>query len=151
MVSIQKDQTPWLKRVLIPFWIIRILFMVLFAGLFAIAIAAIGVASSEDDNQLDKKAWHLGIGIAVFFLILLLLCLILDIVAIIKFARHNLSPRSMVIMNTIQTAIWTFLVVLEIVSVANGAAGSALVLPIIIWYVVFPPVSQTFLTPPPSP
>ncbi len=47
-----RGQSPWLKRVLIPFWVLRLLFMIILIGLYTFAIAVI---SSVDENDIDDR------------------------------------------------------------------------------------------------
>lgn len=148
MPSIQKDNTSWKKRILIPFWVVRILFLLLLIGLYAIALAALGVYShrNSDDDVVQSSAWKLGIGLAVFFMVLLILCVVLDIISIILFMRHSLKPKVMLVFNVIQSAIWLFVIILQIMSVAQGASPAGLIVCLVIGYVYFlslfpPPLS----------
>lgn len=49
-----------------------------------------------------------------------MLSLILDITAIILFARHKLSPVTYLVFQCIKTVIWTFIFVVDIISAAEG-------------------------------
>ncbi|KAK8185553.1 hypothetical protein BC567DRAFT_188199 [Phyllosticta citribraziliensis] len=104
------EASPWLRRVLIPFWIIRVVFMLLIAASFGI-----GIARKIDTVEIIFiGADSLGSIVAIFF-VLVLVCLILDIVSIVKFARRNLRPKTFLIFNTIQTTFWAAILVIDIV------------------------------------
>lgn len=127
--------SPFLKRVLIPFWVIRIIIMLIYAAVYVTALAAIGAFSDEindalEDEGMKRSSFGAIIGVMVVVLVIVLLCLILDIVCIIKRSRRTLSPRFFLITNVIQTTIWVVLMGLSLA----GSAGSALnvIIPIII-------------------
>ncbi|KAF2458458.1 hypothetical protein BDY21DRAFT_370702 [Lineolata rhizophorae] len=104
--------SPWLKRVLIPFWAIRGLFMAIL-----IIIFALGIGILADDAPGEYIAiWAVFLGLFIF-------CLVLDIITIVKFARNHLSPRLFLIFNVIQTTFWTVVFVLEIVGAASTRSG----------------------------
>lgn len=86
----------WLKRVLVPFRTFRLLFITILLGLQAWA-AAVMLREKDKTSREDE--------IIIVWLVLILICLLLDITAIIMFARHNLSPRTFLVFNVIQTAI----------------------------------------------
>ncbi|KAK7541936.1 uncharacterized protein J3D65DRAFT_612039 [Phyllosticta citribraziliensis] len=119
------EASPWLRRVLIPFWIIRVVFMLLIAASFGIGIAVIAKdkndADDDDDtdtNYNNDRTTKIGaktIAIVAIFFVLVLVCLILDIVSIVKFARRNLRPKTFLIFNTIQTTFWAAILVIDIV------------------------------------
>jgi hypothetical protein len=111
--------SPFLKRVLIPFWVIRILIMVIDIGLYGVAIGVI-TAYADDVERVYKDYgvnYTVGTIIAIMAVIvaIVLFCLILDIVCIIKRARRTLSPRFFLIVNVIQTTIWTVQFVLAMI------------------------------------
>ncbi|KAK8176161.1 hypothetical protein IWX90DRAFT_498817 [Phyllosticta citrichinensis] len=119
------EASPWLRRVLIPFWIIRVVFMLLIAASFGIGIAVIAKdkndADDDDDtdtnynNDRTTKISAKTIAVVAIFFVLVLVCLILDIVSIVKFARRNLRPKTFLIFNTIQTTFWAAILVIDIV------------------------------------
>lgn len=127
--------SPFLKRVLIPFWVIRIIIMLIYAAVYIAALAAIGAFSDEindalEDEGLQRSSLGAVIGVMVVVLVIVLICLVLDILCIIKRSRRTLSPRFFLITNVIQTTVWVVLMGLSLA----GAAGSAanIIIPIII-------------------
>lgn len=127
--------SPFLKRVLIPFWVIRIIIMLIYAAVYVTALAAIGAFSDEindalEDEGLERSSFGAVIGVMVVVLVIVLLCLILDIVCIIKRSRRTLSPRFFLITNVIQTIVWVVLMGLSLAGSAGSAAN--IIIPIII-------------------
>jgi phage-related holin len=127
--------SPFLKRVLIPFWVIRITIMLIYAALYIAALAAIGAFSDEINDALEEEGYsrsNMGavIGVVVVVLVIVLVCLILDILCIIKRSRRTLSPRFFLITNIIQTTVWVVLMGLSLASAAGGAAN--IIIPLII-------------------
>ncbi|KAH8883798.1 hypothetical protein GQ53DRAFT_420183 [Thozetella sp. PMI_491] len=111
--------SPFLKRVLIPFWVVRILIMVIEIGIYGLAIGVI----SASRNNLTKLYNDYGIKSSVDSIIAILcvveviivLCLVLDIVTIVKRAQRKLSPRLFLIVNVIQTTFWLIMFILSMI------------------------------------
>lgn len=134
------DSSPFLKRVLIPFWVIRIIVMVGTIGVYAVAIAAVSSLRDSDvgrgfSSGDIKKAKSIILAIAAVVMVLVLICLILDIVSIVKRSRRKLSPRFFLISNVLQTTLW---LVLFILSMVGGTSGLAVGLMVIVLYVHVP-------------
>ncbi|KAK2013630.1 hypothetical protein LZ32DRAFT_604412 [Colletotrichum eremochloae] len=117
------DSSPFLKRVLIPFWVIRIAIMVLEIVIYA-AIIAFASANKEtlNDAGLSDATTPTFIAILVVILVIIASCLILDIVCIVKRSRRTLSPRFFLISNTIQTTVWLVLFILILMNVSSPIA-----------------------------
>ncbi|KAF3808266.1 hypothetical protein GCG54_00006885 [Colletotrichum gloeosporioides] len=126
------DGSPFLKRVVIPFYIIRIAVMLLQIVLYGITI---GYASSNRSELNDiggtTKTASWVIAILVVVMIIIIGCLLLDLVCIIKRSRRTLTPRFFLICNcsmltsalgSIQTAVWTILFALTVA----GSEGRAI-------------------------
>lgn len=47
-----RQNTPWLKRVLVPFWVIRNLLMLILIAIYA---AAIGIGASSSSRKTQKR------------------------------------------------------------------------------------------------
>jgi len=134
MAPHQVGDNPWLKRVLIPFWVIRIFFMVIIVGLYAWALSL--VASDYAGSYLAGP---------IVLMILLAICLILDIVSIILYARRKLKPKVFLIFNVFQTLFWLVIWIIEIVNASgnpSGAATGAVILGLIVLYVPPPPFKK---------
>lgn len=115
------DSSPFLKRVLIPFWVIRIAIMVLEIVLYAgtIAVAASNKETLNDYGD-DNRTASWVIGVLSVIMVIILICLILDIVCIVKRSRRTLSPKFFLVSNVIQTLVWVILFILTII----GAGGA---------------------------
>ncbi|KAI8169507.1 hypothetical protein K4K49_003838 [Colletotrichum sp. SAR 10_70] len=137
------DGSPFLKRIVIPFYIIRIAVMLLQIVLYGITI---GYASSNRSELNDiggtTKTASWVIAILVVVMIIIIGCLLLDLVCIIKRSRRTLTPRFFLICNwfvpsipargcggiltfalgSIQTAVWTILFALTVA----GSEGRAI-------------------------
>ncbi|KAK3321710.1 hypothetical protein B0H66DRAFT_179701 [Apodospora peruviana] len=116
------DSSPFMKRVLIPFWVIRIIIMLIEIAVYGVLIGAIAVISNDSDLRSDYNVRN-GVGAAIAIIavvmILVLICLILDIVCIVKRARRTLSPRFFLIVNVIQTTLWLIFFILSMISAKN--------------------------------
>ncbi|ROT39970.1 hypothetical protein SODALDRAFT_332119 [Sodiomyces alkalinus F11] len=108
------DSSPFLKRVLIPFWVVRILVLLIQAVVLGLAIAALAAFREDIQNEVDIS-YGATVAIFVVNLIIVLFCLALDLVSIIKRASRTLSPRFFIITNVIQTTIWTVLFILSFI------------------------------------
>jgi hypothetical protein len=117
--------SPFLKRVLIPFWVVRILIMVIDIAIYGLAIGAIAAYKNEIDKELSETygtnaATSTVIAILVVVMLLIMACLALDIVCIVKRARRTLSPRFFLIVNVVQTLVWTIMFVLSMLGARTG-------------------------------
>ncbi|KAI9749052.1 MAG: ubiquinone biosynthesis monooxygenase Coq7 [Chaenotheca gracillima] len=118
--------SPWLKAVLIPFWVIQLLLM----------SALIGLASFVLSRE---SYYYYSPATAPYIAAVLIaaICMILDVTQIILFAKNKLSPLAYLIMNCVTSTIWTIIALIGIVgeSIARGG-GVATVVSIIILVVV---------------
>ncbi|KAM7192398.1 hypothetical protein V8F20_008858 [Naviculisporaceae sp. PSN 640] len=129
------DSSPFLKRVLIPFWVIRIIIMLAELAIYGLFIGAVGAYSRElDEVGVDRKARGTVIGIIAVIMVLILICLILDIVCIVKRSRRTLSPRFFLIVNVLQTTLW---LVFFILSAVGAQSGLSIGIGVVILYVLF--------------
>lgn len=126
--------SPFLKRVLIPFWVVRILVMVVDIAIYGLAIGTIVAFKDDLDDELyddgySSQTTTTVIAILAVVMILIIACLALDIVCIVKRARRTLSPKFFLIVNILQTILWTIMFVL---SMLGARAGLAIVLGIVV-------------------
>ncbi|KAF3351887.1 hypothetical protein VDGD_03367 [Verticillium dahliae] len=124
------DTSPFLKRILIPFWCVRIFVMAINVVVYILAISVV-VRYKDDISHFETEfgtnlSPNAIIAIWVVIMIILALCLSLDLVAIIKRARRNLSPKFFLIINVIQTFVWTVLFALSFVGARASAASTAI-------------------------
>lgn len=69
-------------------------------------------------------------SVIVVFMLLIIAVLLMDILQILMFLRDSLSPLSFLIMNSVQTAFWAAVLLLDLVSIAkkeSNATGIGLV------------------------
>ncbi|KAF4632775.1 hypothetical protein G7Y89_g5340 [Cudoniella acicularis] len=118
------NHAPWRKAVLIPFWILQLLFMLIMIALLGLSIGLLVTWEKDNDSDSDltydgltedavEKTVHI---IAPVWIGICSACVVLTVVEIILLARHSLKPLRFVIMNSIKTAIWMVLFVLDIIS-----------------------------------
>lgn len=118
------EHSPFLKRILVPFWVMRIVIMVINVGLLALIIGAFAYVShrrSEFDTQLNDLQKELDalksdynvdqtitavIAILSVQMVLILICLVGDMVCIIKRSRRTLTPKFFLAVNISQTVFW---------------------------------------------
>ncbi len=104
--------SPFLKRILVPFWAVRMLVMVAQIALYGVTIGTFKAARGTwheiffygyygdlDLNQL--------IGVVVALIIAIIACLALDLTCIIKRTDRSLTPGFFLTASIVQTAIWT--------------------------------------------
>lgn len=77
------EETKWLKRVLFPFWICRILLLVLMATAYIAAMYWIG-------QEVEVRGGLLAATILV--VLLCVLCVSLDLASMMLLAQHALKP-----------------------------------------------------------
>lgn len=128
------DESPFLKRILIPFWVIRIFVMGIDVIAYGLVIGVLAAYQNNDGNvqvevngQLEndssfqdfkdqynlKSTINTAIAILSVILVIILICLILDFVCIFKRSRRSLTPKFFLIVNVIQTTFWTVMFVLS--------------------------------------
>ncbi|TLD34258.1 hypothetical protein PspLS_00315 [Pyricularia sp. CBS 133598] len=131
------EHSPFLKRVLIPFWVIRILIMGIYIAFMGIALAALAYVNNRQDkfrNELDdaqreldevksnynvQQALGVAIAITVVQLVLVLLCLVGDIACIIKRSRRTLTPKFFLAVNVFQSLFWLISFILSVINSKN--------------------------------
>lgn len=119
------DTSPFLKRVLVPFWVVRIIVMVINIGVYAFLLWGISRISDYDfDGEFEQeyvgRAKSTLMAITAVVMTLIILCLILDIVSIVKRSRRTLSPRFFLITNVIQTTLWVILFILSMLGAKSA-------------------------------
>ncbi|KAL0932301.1 uncharacterized protein CTRU02_213254 [Colletotrichum truncatum] len=102
------DGSPFLKRVVVPFYIVRIAVMLLNIIVYSSTIAiAVNNKNAIDRESGTEHGTTYLIAAAAVILAIIAACLILDIVCIVKRSRRTLTPLFFLVANCIQTAIWT--------------------------------------------
>lgn len=120
------DESPFLKRILIPFWIIRILIMLIQIVLYGILIAGLRFFRDNIEALAEKYNTDLNydaiMAVSCVIVAIVLLCLTLDLVCIIKRARRTLSPPFFLGVNIIQSFFYTVNFILGMINARDGAA-----------------------------
>ncbi|CAD6592440.1 MAG: hypothetical protein ASARMPREDX12_006088 [Alectoria sarmentosa] len=88
MAKETRRRSSWLKSVLIPFWIIQLLFMCILLGA-QIWAALTGLEAS-----------------GLLQIIICAVCIILDVTEIILFARGTLQPITYLVLQCVKTTLW---------------------------------------------
>ncbi len=119
------DSSPFLKRVLIPFWVVRILVMLAHMVLYGVVIAGLGVFK-KDAERLGAQyntslSYNVLLAVSCVVMAIILLCLILDIVCIVKRARRTLSPPFFLGVNITQSFFYIINFVLVMIGARDGA------------------------------
>ncbi|KAF1811391.1 hypothetical protein P152DRAFT_71734 [Eremomyces bilateralis CBS 781.70] len=118
------DNTPWMKRILIPFWVVRNLFMIIMIGIYAVALGVV-------DHYTQTRSSN--IAVLSIPLVLCAICVVLDITSIVLFAKRMLSPRVFLVFSVIQTLIWLGGFILDIVAISHGIPGGAIALSVLVF------------------
>ncbi|EJT70204.1 hypothetical protein GGTG_12377 [Gaeumannomyces tritici R3-111a-1] len=136
----RQDTSPFRKLVLVPLWLIRDLVMTINIALLALIIFTFAYADRTNKHDELGASWQnlrksgitavAVIAIASVNMAIILLCLILDLVCLVKRIRHSLTPRFFLVTNWIQTIIWTVLFALSMV-------GTRAVAPIVIAVMIY--------------
>ncbi|KAF2749375.1 hypothetical protein M011DRAFT_475473 [Sporormia fimetaria CBS 119925] len=108
-----KQPTSWKRRVLVPFWILRIIVLLFVIGVYCWAISRL-------EPEL-RPAW----GGIIIFLLFVIIVLLLEIYTIVKFLRDALHPSFFLTTTTFQTMFWTGVLVMAGVSFARDSRDAA--------------------------
>ncbi|KAK1782255.1 hypothetical protein QBC45DRAFT_8683 [Copromyces sp. CBS 386.78] len=114
------DSSPFLKRVLIPFWVIRIIIMVIELAACGLVVAAIALSHDDLESDFGGGAVNGAIAIVAVEMTLVFLCLVLDIVCIVKRVKKTLSPKLFLITNVVQTTIWVVFIILAMIGIKSA-------------------------------
>ncbi|KAF1991319.1 hypothetical protein K402DRAFT_122938 [Aulographum hederae CBS 113979] len=133
-----KLPSPFQKRVLIPFWVLRMLFSLALIGIYATAVGFVAYYNDNNDNDSyidnsrpSSSVEKTAVAVVAVLLAFMVISLIFDIVEIILFARRRLTPVVFLVLNVLQTAIWLVFFCLAVAGAAttrNGALGTVLYL-----------------------
>ncbi|KAH6847629.1 hypothetical protein B0I37DRAFT_148484 [Chaetomium sp. MPI-CAGE-AT-0009] len=118
------DSSPFLKRVLIPFWVVRILIMLVQIALYALVITGLGVFKDDIERLYDEYHTTLQydavLAVSSVIMVIILLCLILDIVCIVMRARRRLTPPFFLGVNITQSTFYIVNFALTMAGPRNG-------------------------------
>lgn len=104
---VRKQSSPFLKRILIPFWILRVLILVIGIAIYALVLAALIVFTDDilkfEDEYGTKLALTTAQAITGVIMGIYLICLLLELVCIVKRCRRTLSPKFFLVTNIMQS------------------------------------------------
>lgn len=115
----------YMKRVLIPLWLIQIAACIILA--IASALVLWVVNDAQDTGEFKKQNLD-GLGTAVnalaaTILTVAIFTILMDIVEIILAAIHRLKPVTNLVLQCIKLVIWTVFFILTIIAAAKANAG----------------------------
>ncbi|KAJ9619906.1 hypothetical protein H2203_008180 [Taxawa tesnikishii (nom. ined.)] len=117
----------WLKRVLVPFWILQTIFTCLM-----IASAALTLDSFEHR--------HTSTAAFIVLLVFFVLCLAFVIVEVALYATHRLAPLAFVFMQIVKCVFWSvyWVIVLIVVAAYDEGAGGIVFVTVVVLSVYGP-------------
>ncbi|KAJ4336790.1 hypothetical protein N0V87_005183 [Didymella glomerata] len=107
----------WKKRVLVPFWIVRICIMLFLIGIYAYALRVV-----DKVGDVAKPA----IASVVVFMLFITICLLIDILAIVLFMRDALKPATFLTMNCFQTGFFGGVLIMDLVAIMRGTSAAGI-------------------------
>lgn len=117
----------WKKRILLPFWIVRIcLSLIILIGFSA----AISLDEDEAGMVIRKSP-------AIAFLVFTIIVLLLDAVQIFLWSRDRLSAPYFAALTIIQALFWGLVMVLDIALIAKGQQSSGGIGLVIIMFLLY--------------
>ncbi|KAK5124029.1 hypothetical protein LTR85_002226 [Meristemomyces frigidus] len=97
----------WLKRVLVPFWVVDLIWF-----LVILIFASMDVGLYNEESGIDVIE-------AAVLLAMSSISMILDVTAIVLLARHKLTPVTYLVFQCVKTAFWTYPFIVDIVLSAH--------------------------------
>ncbi|CAG5140047.1 uncharacterized protein ALTATR162_LOCUS623 [Alternaria atra] len=104
----------WQKRVLVPFWIVRICIMILIIAAYGYSLRTV-----NDLEDVIKPS----VGSVVVFMLFIVIVLLIDVLAILLFLRDGLKPGTFLTMNCFQTGFWAGVLIMDFVAIGQGASA----------------------------
>ena len=99
--------------------------MVIELAACGLLIATVGYLHDDLEDDFGSGPVKGAIAIVAVEMALVALCLILDIVAIVKRSRRTLGPKEFLVYNVIQTTIWVVFIIMSFVGASS--AGTIIV------------------------
>lgn len=94
------DGSPFLKRVIVPFYVVRMVVMFLEIIIYGMAIAFIAANKDDLDREVGQDgASNIAVAIVAVIMVIIICCLLLDLICIIKRSRRTLTPLFFLIAN----------------------------------------------------
>ncbi|KAF9700840.1 hypothetical protein EKO04_001264 [Ascochyta lentis] len=107
----------WKKRVLVPFWFLRICIMLFLIGIYAYALRTV-----NGIGEFAKPA----IASIILFIIFIVICLLIDVLAIVLYMRDALKPSTFLTMNCFQTGFFGGVLIMDLVAVMRGTSAAGM-------------------------
>ncbi|KAI9640439.1 hypothetical protein NHQ30_011184 [Ciborinia camelliae] len=109
----QHPSAPWRRLILIPCWIIQILFPSFTFVVVAVDIARIIRDDFDDDGSYDSDVRR-NLAIGWVYIVFSGLCIILTVIEIVLMLRNKLTPLVFLIMNIFKSNCWTALFIISL-------------------------------------
>lgn len=123
----------WKKRVLVPFWILRICIMLFLIGIYAYALHAVdGIrefakpAIASVFNYFSFDGILIEPRSIVVFMLFIIICLLIDVLAIVLFMRDALKPGTFLTMNSFQTGFFGGVLIMDLIAVMRGTSAAGI-------------------------
>jgi hypothetical protein len=123
--------SPFLKRVLVPFWIVRIVAMLLYIAIYALAIGLISYYEDNTRRVFGTNNTRGILAVAATVMTLVIICLLFDIVCIVKRIRRTLTPRFFLVVNVLQTTFWTIMFILSMIGISASDTAAIAIMVVI--------------------
>ncbi|KAF2003684.1 hypothetical protein P154DRAFT_561127 [Amniculicola lignicola CBS 123094] len=107
-------QTIWKKRMLFPFWTIRILLMIFVMVIYILAFLKLKKDDDPDFHYEENKKGY--IAVFVVFELVCFIVILLDVLTILMYLKGNLRPAVFVGIGSLQTAFWAVILVIDIIA-----------------------------------
>ncbi|EME39243.1 hypothetical protein DOTSEDRAFT_83061 [Dothistroma septosporum NZE10] len=119
------------KRVLVPFWVVQLLFVLILVVSLSLSLAFLKTSEDLGDGEnasypvsdYDESVYRAARIAAGVWLAICCVTIIFDIVEIVSYARKRLSPVVAVVLNTITTIVWVVFLVLSLIGIAQSRAA----------------------------
>ncbi|KAF1813832.1 hypothetical protein P152DRAFT_393745 [Eremomyces bilateralis CBS 781.70] len=117
------DNTPWMKSVLIPLWIVKNIVRIIMIGIYAVAFGAV-------DHYTHTRIYD--VAVLSIHIALCAISVVLDITSLVLFARQMLSPKVFLVFSIVQALIWVGSYILNIFLALRDATAAAIALTIVL-------------------
>lgn len=118
---------------LVPFWVVRICIMIFLIAVYAFALRAVdGIGEFAKPAIASVRAKSLLTQLlidcrsVVVFMLFIVICLLIDILAIVLFIRDALKPGTFLTMNCFQTGFFGGVLIMDLVAVMRGTSAAGI-------------------------
>ena len=115
------EKSPWLKRVLIPFWVVQFVLTSVLLGCSCYTSTS-GISRYVRRIQQsfnDPQDTDCGSSTELILIITCITCILLNITEITLFAIHRLNPVTYLVFQIVQIVIWLVVLIISIIITMN--------------------------------